>query len=1650
MNPQRLILPLAASIAALLAPVASAQIVWSASPGTNIWNSAGNWGGGNVPDTNLEQAVFDLSTVTNVSVSAATTVQKITFNGVAPSYNVSGSALTIDVNTASATVPDAILVSAGAQPITISNAITLNDSNATGGNVAPTINVGAGSSLTLSGTVSTTANRNLPFQGDGTVTINAPIVAGTGQIQHNGNITINLLVNPTSTGQIRSFSNGGGIRIGASLNKPLGLGVTGGNTHFGRIFLTGNGVVSSGALSTGGGTGTGVNTMDVTFGADISGTGTATHSGTFNIASLGAGFTGTTATVRLDVGDNDTLNMTGVISGTAGGYSAPVLRKQGNGTAILSGANTYTIPTLVAQGTLIVTAAQTGGSAMTVGDGATLGITLANPGATYNTSALTLGSATGAQLRFAVGTLGNPTASLSNAGTLTVTAPSTIDFTGSNLTAGSFPLISYGSIGGLGFGGLSLGSLPFRVSASLVDNVANSSVDLNIAGIDTPRWRGNVSSDWDIDPLNNGAAGTPNWRTLTTNAVTRYVQGAVGVDAVIFDDSATGSTDVNLTTAISPTAITVNNSTLPYTFSGNGRITGATPLVKNGTGTLIIRNTTLNDSTGTTTINAGTIQIGDGVTPGAGSFGNGPVVNNAAIVVLRPDDVTLGNAISGTGTLTKFGSTNLTLTGAITHTGETQIADGTLTLSPTAAYTFASAMTGPGNLVKSGTAAVVLTGDNAVAHTGSTTIATGVLQIGNGQTTGTGPAVAVAGTGLTGSPGAGPIIDNGTLDFRRLDTSLVVPNQISGTGSIAVNGVAGSIVTLTGTNTFTGGVNIALGSLRITNSSALGTGAKTVTVTNGTVGQPGLRLDGSGGDISLPSTISFTTSSTNDPNAAIINEAGNNRIAGNFTLTGGGGSTRLKVDAGSLLMTGNFTPNTTGRFLILSGEATGTITGNINNQNATNTLGLIKDGGGTWTLTGTNNYTVSTAVNAGTLLTTTAQSGNAPVTVADGATFGVAVRTANSSFLTPTLNAGSASGATLRLDTGGFGNPLFAIVSASNFNVSTGTVIDLRGGGLTAGVFPAIDYDVIGNAGFAGLSLITQPRIVAALEDDTINSVVNINVTSVNYPRWNGNLSSVWDINDGSGTGTLNWREQTSLNATRFRQNAPDTDSVIFDDAALGSTNVSLPSTVTPDGILVNNSTLAYTFSGPGNIGGTTGLTKSNNGTLTIANTTPNTYTGVTRINAGSLVIGDGVTAGAGSVGTGGIVNEGTLVLNRPDDFTIAGVVSGGGVLTKQTANTATLANAAQIIGDIGLSAGTLRFAAGGTLSGAISGPGALTLAGGTLELNGATANTFTGVTTLNNGTLRLNKSGVNALGDLVVNGTSVVTQLQSDQFSDTAVITHNGSASIDPGGAISDTIGGVVLNTTGGAQFIVRGVWNFTGTSTVNSGVLSIGSGAAANLNGLVMTGGTFRIAANTGPSTGSIGAGGLTASGGVIEVAQGVGNFDAILNLSGDLTATGNFSITRGGYTGPNLRQLNLGGASRAFNITAGTTTILADIVNGQIVKTGAGTLNLNGAQGYSALEATAGVTNIAADAVNAAITADAAVNFTASQTLASLDIGDGGVVTLGALPAPAPAAFDAAAGDLTGASVQAVPEPGSAMLLLGGIATLLGLRRAPVRRA
>lgn len=293
--------------------------------------------------------------------------------------------------------------------------------------------------------------------------------------------------------------------------------------------------------------------------------------------------------------------------------------------------------------------------------------------------------------------------------------------------------------------------------------------------------------------------------------------------------------------------------------------------------------------------------------------------------------------------------------------------DTTLDAAGTAALRISGPLSGPAALTKTGNRTLVLSGSNTYA--GATLITSGTLQIGA--------------DGPSGSLGAGPVVNDGQLRFDRTGT-LPVPNPISGTGTLYIDcPINAGTVTLSGSNTFNGNVTVNSGALHITGSSALGTGPKLVTLSNGTAGAPQLRLDGSAAPIDLPAEITYRTSYAS---GAIINEAGTNTLRGDITLTGGGGDTRLLVTSGSLTFTGNLAPNTTQRRLQLAGAGAGAILGNIADGEGSNTLAVSKHDAGTWHLSGSNTFTRGLTVEAGRLVIAhPCALGNGTVSLSSGA-----------------------------------------------------------------------------------------------------------------------------------------------------------------------------------------------------------------------------------------------------------------------------------------------------------------------------------------------------------------------------------------------------------------------------------------------------------------------------------------------------------------------------------------------------------------------------------------------------------------------------------------------------------------------------------------
>jgi autotransporter-associated beta strand protein len=156
---------------------------------------------------------------------------------------------------------------------------------------------------------------------------------------------------------------------------------------------------------------------------------------------------------------------------------------KGSGTLVLSGANTYSGPTVVAQGKLVVTSAHQGGGAFVATNGATVGVRVTGS-VPVPMASLALGSATGGNGKLEIDYEAASSQPALRSTNFVVEGTTTLVTVKGTLALGQIPLIKYnGAIGGNGFAGLSLDTLPPGVTASLVDNSANNSVDLNVTAL---------------------------------------------------------------------------------------------------------------------------------------------------------------------------------------------------------------------------------------------------------------------------------------------------------------------------------------------------------------------------------------------------------------------------------------------------------------------------------------------------------------------------------------------------------------------------------------------------------------------------------------------------------------------------------------------------------------------------------------------------------------------------------------------------------------------------------------------------------------------------------------------------------------------------------------------------------------------------------------------------------------------------------------------------------------------------------------------------------------------------------------------------------------------------------------------------------------
>ena len=595
------------------------------------------------------------------------------------------------------------------------------------------------------------------------------------------------------------------------------------------------------------------------------------------------------------------------------------------------------------------------------------------------------------------------------------------------------------------------------------------------------------------------------------------------VTAVMADIALGGPIDLSDTGGVLMTVGGGFDTTLSGVISGAGAA-----LLKTGAGTLTL--TGANTFDGGVQLADGTIILGHDDALGVGgtlnvtgdssiesdddlrNVSNDITVTNTVTLTVSGDfDLALSGVISGSGgALLKTGAGTLTLTGANTFDGGVQLADGTIilghddalgvggtlnvtgdssiesdddlrnvsnditvtnTVTLTVSGDFDLALSGVisgggGALLKTGAGTLTLTGDNT--YTGGTELAAGTIvlghdeAIGNGTLNVTGDASLESDNIVRDVNNAVTIADMVTLTVSG-NNDLLLRGVISGAGGMTVNmSAATDILSLNRANTFTGGMTLMQGTLRLGNNSALGAGDVSV------VGDFTLDSDSddrrftANVDIDTGITLSFTGESLVQQFASVISGDGGLNInlatgADEMTLRGAntytGGTTLTmgtiiladdrSLGTGALTLAGNGTIESTNdarvidNDIVINGGLILTFDGTRDLQLdgvISGTGGLTLDASRVLTLAGASTYTGLTTVNNGAQL------------ILDG-TIGGALDVNSGGLLT---GSGSMLGATshLSIKTGGSvspGSSVGTLTVEGNYIQETGStyVVDL-------------------------------------------------------------------------------------------------------------------------------------------------------------------------------------------------------------------------------------------------------------------------------------------------------------------------------------------------------------------------------------------------------------------------------------------------------------------------------------------------------------------------------------------------------------------------------------------------------------------------------
>jgi fibronectin-binding autotransporter adhesin len=844
----------------------------------------------------------------------------------------------------------------------------------------------------------------------------------------------------------------------------------------------------------------------------------------------------------------------------------------------------------------------------------------------------------------------------------------------------------------------------------------------------------------------------------------------------------------------------------------SGVITGGN-FIKTGSGIFVLKGS--NTYTGATTIGAGTLQLGS-----TNSIPSGTSLTVTGTLDLGGFSQTV-NVLSGTGLISSSGSGTLVLTvsqggysgvienGTASSVGLTKTSTNTLTLSGSSSYT------GP-TLVNQG---ILTVGhSNGLGVSSLTTVSDGAslwlqggISIGalplslrgqgfnsagallnfSGTNSWAGTVTLVSATTRINSD-AGVLTLGGSSSISSNNISL----QVGSSGEVVVSGAislgsgtltkdGGGRLTLAGVNVYSGVTSVNNGTLRLANSSGLGSSSMT-TVSNGAT----VELIG-GVSVSNALTLSGPGMSNG---GALRNVSGDNSWTG--TLVVGSTATYINSDSGVLDITGVISGNTAAR-------------------------GVRYGGAGTVKVSGTSTYTGVSEISTGATLllgNTNVLSSSSNVLfsggklLSDGKSVSVGTLSVSSA---SELVLGTGSHAVRFSGPGTFSFTRLVIKgwegvysgsgsagTAGQFFVGTSAV-------LTREQLDQIQFVDANNVSYYAVQLGTGEVVpgVGTLANPTGNSNVQVTNTTTSGGSW---------TTTGSGSSTLHTFTPSADNANI---NASDITTRLQGGSGITQGSVKIVTTNTGVGTQVGNVNFVASVSAQNSSLSRFSLQVVSGGDIVVGSSM--SVTGGTWDQSSNYGYDVSLSAGGHVITTGSINTSGqsanaccgSVVRSNGGNVTISAggyVRVGGGITTSG-----------------GTNSGGSTSSMGGTVS--ITGPGGVTLTGGIT----ASGNASSGVITINNGNGTVSSgagtgvndgqvSGVITGGNFIKTGSGIFVLKGSNTYSGTTTVT-SGTLRLGASNSIPTTSGLVLA----GGEFQSAGFGNTFASITLSANsTLRLGSG--------------------------------------------------------------------------------------------------------------------------------------------------------------------------------------------------------------------------------